>query len=272
MATTKEPLGPKSVALGATIRRMREQRGWDVRRTANATSSSIDQVNAWEEGQDVPTFAQWASLKGAVNHGLGSFTGLYHEARKEQGFVPSGGPPKALTVPLAEKLSAAITIAAAKAIPEKEEVNRGAATPGFKYPEGAKTAKARNERIEWARAQLRLRPHMPLNGPDGLKALVRSRFGVALSWDTMAELKEEVTGQAITEKEEVPTPVKVNVPTVNLGETFETAARLVLDAVPNLASFTITVDPVTGEAAVAYAIRQVQVVEQSGTITVGGRK
>lgn len=274
----KTPIGPKAIQLGTTIRRLREKRGWDVRRVANATSSSIDLVNDWEAGRDIPTFAQWSSLKGAVNHHLGDFTVLYQEARNEQGFATKPEERKTgLTVSLGEKL--APVISTIKPEPEKpaEGPARSVTTVSYKYPDGAKTTKARNERTEWARAQLKLRPHMPIQGPDGLKTLMRHRFGVALTYDTLAELKREATGQVVTETEIVETeqpsvtvtkPAKV----ADLGDTFTAATQMVLDAVPNLASFTITVDPATGEAAVAYTIRQVQVVEQSGSIKVGGRK
>jgi len=50
-----------------------------------------------------------------------------------------------------------------------------------------------------------------------------------------------------------------------------TAAQLVLGAIPNLRTFTITVDD-NGEATISHTQREVRVIETSGTLKLPAKK
>lgn len=285
MTAAKQPLGTASVELGAEIGRVMKKRNWNTRRVANVCGCQVGQVEDWLAGRDVPSFSQWNSLKNAVSFELRAKTELFQRARTEQGFQPVATPPatgfgmKLLDAlppaPVAPRPAA--TEPAAPLVltpdPKAETPRKGGTAPGYKYPPGSRTREKANARETFARAQLMARPHMPIGGKDGLRQLMRDRFGVGLAWDTLATLKAEITGQPAEPEPKHPEPVKttpVAAPVVppSLDETFETAAQMVIEAVPNLASFTITVDA-DGRARLAYTVREVQVVERSGEIVVG---
>jgi hypothetical protein len=272
----REPVGPAAIELGRAIAYYREARKWDTRRVANATSAPQSTVEDWEAGRDVPSFSQWASLKGAVHHSLNRHSELYQRARKEQGFETQDPVPTRLTS-VGEAIAAALPVVDQKTsqtlldvVPaggladpppttRKQRTNAG----------GDRSTASRLVRIEWARAQLKLRPHMPAQGPDGLVTLMRERFGVGLEYETLAALKREVKGTEPEAMQRTRGVTDLQPSQLDLAGTFEAATQMVLEAVPNLASFTITVDADTGEAKVDYSVRQVTVVERSGSIKVG---
>lgn len=65
------------------------------------------------------------------------------------------------------------------------------------------------ERHEFAKRILRERPHITSNGADGLSALVEKEFGVGMSYETIAKLREVVE----SERAATPRPTSVIEPT-----------------------------------------------------------
>lgn len=65
-------------------------------------------------------------------------------------------------------------------------------SPQPSRPPKSMTSTQRMERINFARAQLMLRPSMPINGADGLKHMLKTRYGISLDHDTMSAIKLEV--------------------------------------------------------------------------------
>lgn len=65
--------------------------------------------------------------------------------------------------------------------------------------------------------------------------------------------------------------VEAITPTVDPEANIRSAVELVLEAIPNLRSFTISVDD-SGEASIGWKIREVRIVENEGAIKMGGRK
>lgn len=53
------------------------------------------------------------------------------------------------------------------------------------------------ERAEYARTILRERPHISAAGPDGLSAIVEAKFGIGMSSQTIASLREAVEAERI---------------------------------------------------------------------------
>lgn len=145
-------------------------------------------------------------------------------------------------------------------------------------PPGSMTRIATQERMEWARLQLRSRPRMPINGPDGLLVLLRKRFGIGLDPNVCIRIKQEVHAELSMLPPAVPAgitpamappPVKVTaeVTAPNPSDDLEAAVQLVLGAVPGLRTFTINVDD-QGVASVDYTTREVRVVESAGSLKV----
>jgi hypothetical protein len=284
------PVGPKSAELGQVIKHLADERGWTIRRMANVTGAPERVVQSWIDGQDVPTGSQWNALKRAVNFAFARYAGLYQEARVEQGFSPldtARSIAAPLTTNMGSKLAAALATQPSTPTPppapptptptptQEETPAVPSTTKNYTFPPNAKSHAARQERMEWARAQLKMRPHMTLSGPDSLKELLKQRFGVALQWEDLnmlreearaALLKQETTPAPATKPEPKPVPVAAP-PQADIAEQLGAAAQLVLDAIPNLASFTLTVNE-QGEATVDYKVREVRVVENSGSLTV----
>lgn len=157
-------------------------------------------------------------------------------------------------------------------------------------PPGSMRHEAIQVRMDWARQQFRIRPAMPMRGPDGILALMRNRFGVGLDPYTISEIKAEVQAEigrlppsappGFVPKSEPPiAATEVVTPTpppterqampkvASEGENISAAVSLILDSVPHLKTFTITVDE-TGEASCSYTVREVRVIESGGSIKV----
>jgi DNA-binding transcriptional regulator YiaG len=87
------------------------------------------------------------------------------------------------------------------------------------------------------------------------------RTEAKVAWNAKTTPTPEATVQPMKD----PAPVSAPAPkTVNTAD-IETAAQLVLGAIPNLRTFTITVDD-AGEVTVSHTTREVRVVEASGSI------
>lgn len=157
--------------------------------------------------------------------------------------------------------------------------------PRASVPLGTHTPEACKQREEWARLQFRQRPRMSIQGQDGLNIIMRQRFGVGISWEVASRIKQEVNDELAKLPPAVPAGVTSTAPTlapgVDLGpppivikaavapsdRDIGAAVQLVLDAIPNLRTFTITVDD-AGEASIEYKIREVKIVETGGSMKV----
>lgn len=149
--------------------------------------------------------------------------------------------------------------------------------PQPKRPPGSMSIAGINERFDFARSVLVQRPHIKVAGPDGLIAVIKARFGVGIDNRSASKLVEEhhakmteavqsrgaldaIQREVITKPLELP-------PTANADEQIKAATSLILEAVPNLASFTISVDA-SGAASVGYTTRELRVVENTGSFKV----
>lgn len=108
------------------------------------------------------------------------------------------------------------------------------------------------DRAEHARELLRKSPFMKIG--DLVKELQR-KFGVSLQSQQLYALRAEVRENR---------PTRPTEPMINEKD-IEAAAQLVLGAIPNLRTFTISVDD-SGEVTVNHTTREVRVVEASGSI------
>lgn len=59
----------------------------------------------------------------------------------------------------------------------------------MKFPPGARSREQFFVREAWASEFFRKRPNAPIAGPDGVQQALRKKFGVALHWNRLAELK-----------------------------------------------------------------------------------
>lgn len=156
--------------------------------------------------------------------------------------------------------------------------------PMAQRPRGCMSDAAVATREEWARLQFRTRPRMPIAGPDGLLVLMRQRFGIGTTPEVLQRIKNEVLDELARLPPAVPAgvssaPAPKPAPTIEkpaplahiVRETNErdisAAVQLVLDAIPHLRTFNIAVDD-SGEASIAYTVREVKIVETGGTMKV----
>lgn len=181
---------------------------------------------------------------------------------------------------------------------------RGLAADGRKLPPvrpaGSDTTDARTRRKAFVRELLAAFPDKRTTGADSVVALVRKTFGIGISPESVDEIREELKRERLTAEvtAEVlkrtgqqpiapgaaasapapnppPLPAAVGLPVEALsgatGEQhagdLETAVQLVLEALPGLQTFTISVDE-NGEASVDYQIRKVKVETVGGSIKV----
>lgn len=158
-----------------------------------------------------------------------------------------------------------------------------------KLPKGWKQTEQINKRREFALRLIRQRPSIRDNGADGLQEALRKTFGVGLSEPFVRELRAQVRREAecehkpaASERQSIPkidteAPIGHAAPPIastppapaphNPEEDLATAVELILESLPNLRTFTITVDD-TGEASVAYTMREVKVIETGGSLKV----
>lgn len=124
------------------------------------------------------------------------------------------------------------------------------------------------QRQVFALQQLRLRPHMPLQGPDGLNELIRARFGVGMSYHPLRDLKLQVQAELQTPdtlKSIMSAMPEIKDEKTSDGESaIRTAAELIKDSIPNLKEFVLTVDE-DGKTRVSYK----QHIIKSGELVIG---
>lgn len=167
-------------------------------------------------------------------------------------------------------------------------------------PSGWKTQEAVAEREQAARELLTQRPRMPLAGPGGLHETLRERFGVSVHRARLAEIRDEVQREVL--KQVIPdvqgtwpkpvvdplaaacvgtTPTYAYEPpagpSVHLldgadpAEQLTAGIELLREAIPGLAELLLTVDN-NGEVDVQYKVREIKVVEKSGSLKLGGKR
>lgn len=157
-----------------------------------------------------------------------------------------------------------------------------------KLPRGWKSAEQKNKRRAFALELIRQRPGIRTHGADSLHEALVQTFGVGLGEPTIDELREQVRREKECEHVPVaqaaplkPAPVQESIsvthspgmpkpPPSNPHDPqaeIATAVSLVLEAIPNLRTFTISVDD-QGEASVDYTMREVKVIETGGSLKV----
>lgn len=173
----------------------------------------------------------------------------------------------------------------------------------LKLPKGWKSHEMLAKRRAFALDILRQRPNISGSGQDSLDELLHKAFGVGLAHYTIAELRAQAKREAADRPMPIASPppmqwqppiVPVAAPTIlnvpalakplddasvqeriraeaavapaHAGD-IETAVQLVLEALPNLQTFTITVDE-HGEASVDYQIRKVVITTDGGSFKV----
>jgi hypothetical protein len=175
--------------------------------------------------------------------------------------------PAAFEVPSAPVATADSPPKPAVAPPAEEEKPKPPVTRERKRSKRAST----REREIYALQQLKLRPHMPLSGKDGLRDILRSRFGVAMGHEAMKALKEQV----LAELQEPATLKSIMGAMAKKGDTpvrgpadaesaIRTAAELIMESIPNLKEFILRVDE-SGKAHIDYE----QHVVKKGSFTLG---
>jgi len=145
--------------------------------------------------------------------------------------------------------------------------------PRLSLAKGRKRTKRSDaqEREIYALQQLKIRPHMPIGGNDGLQEILRSRFGKAIGYSGMKALKEQV----LAEMQEPTTLKSIMGAMAKKGETpvqgpadaesaIRTAAELIMESIPNLKEFILRVDE-SGKAHIDYE----QHVVKKGSFTLG---
>lgn len=118
------------------------------------------------------------------------------------------------------------------------------------------------ERAAYVKMILGKAPSTPIHGPNGLHTLLLRKFNKSLSDDRLAQLVNDAKAARTTGQ----VPVVVPTPEANPKDV-EAAVRLILEAIPNLRSFTLEVDD-AGEVQVSHKVREVKVVESSGSFKI----
>ncbi len=157
-------------------------------------------------------------------------------------------------------------------------------------PAGASAYTAIERRRRFVRELLAAFPNKRTNGADSVIELVRKTFGIGISPEYVDAIREELKTERIkaevraemgappkpddkqalqkaTDEHERKHPAApIATAEVNHGD-LEAAVQLVLGAVPNLQTFTISVDE-NGDASIDYQIRKVTITTEGGTLKV----
>jgi transcriptional regulator with XRE-family HTH domain len=207
---------------------------------------------------------------------------------------PASTPPKLQIVPPlpAEKptLTSTTTDGTLIAVPETLVGDAFDLTEAYKMnlslPAGWRGREAAEKRADFVVALLEREPTLTV---EQIVARTRVAFGgVGVSPNTISTARKTIAAKKLREarKQEVaaaapPSPrIEESKPVPNdkprteppppvnpLTANVETAMQLILDTIPNLATFTMSVTE-TGEVKSTYTTREVKVVEQTGTVTI----
>lgn len=175
---------------------------------------------------------------------------------------------------------------------------RGEAADGRKLmpmrPAGSFSEEAQQRRRAFVRELLIQRPRIRTSGADSVLEAVRKAFGIGISPDTVDEIRAELERERIKAEimRDLPPPQPPTLPamaaqlaehvtasapvvpppapaqaTADHEADINTAVGLILESIPNLQTFTITVDE-HGEASVDYQIRKVKIETVGGSFKV----
>jgi DNA-binding XRE family transcriptional regulator len=266
-----------------------------LRIAAKLCGVSESTFEAWEDGRAVPNSREWWKLCKAVNHRLSEYNQLAQQARTErQESIATMEQPttnlRIVTTNLGEKLRQAQAAAAVEPAPtplgeprpEPAPLKPGAIDPatGKRVPPVRKcdpallTKEAREERTKRARELIRENPSIRI---EDVKKTLQAEFGLSINESTISKIKSEHAKRLQRAEERAaapPAPAKPKTAAVatarpaSTEDTLGTAVNLILDAIPNLASLSLTVSA-EGEASVSFAVREVRVIESAGKFTVG---
>lgn len=301
----------KMVELGEVIRSHREFRKLDLRTAADMCACSIKLFEDYERGEAVPDGHRWAKLTHIMNRALTQYRPLWQEALNEEAersrvkpltvkpFAALTIVPKVqeklqqdMEAQFGKKLADEPAIAALPPLPEepKEEAPKLFFNVS-NLPEGWRQPERVAEREEYARQLVRERQGITA---VEIREAQKAKFGVATAQKRIAEVmqdeldkmkKQERKAQRQKEAREARAAdpyahqrsqerkaAKAPKSEAELvAEAVSAATELLLESIPNLSSFTLTVDE-HGQATVAYKTRKVVVQEDAGTITVGVKK
>lgn len=317
----------KRQELGKVLYHHRHSRGLNTHETGDRIGASKATVEDFEEGKDVPNPAQWGRYCNLVNRKIGSYRALWTEARVEgttskvatnlgdklahlqeakaiivQERIAVGslvGPPKHVldmpslgankVVVLVKEPAPVKSPTSVTPIPEAVPVT----TPKqpISLPPGFKAHDRQVERETWIRGQFMARPNMPISGADGMRELVRQRFGAGVSHDVAVRIKDEVRAELMQRsvnrtddagKDPVVAPVVATAvmpgahgapkatTAADVKAAIKAATELLMETVPNLAEFLLVVGE-DGKPAISYKTRErvvrVEVVEAEGSFT-----
>ncbi len=190
------------------------------------------------------------------------------------------------------------------ALEQLGQTARGQGRDGRKLPpvkpEGSYSSEAIARRKAYVRELFAQRPKMRTSGDDSVLEAVRKTFGIGISPETVEAIREELRLEAIRGQlraellEQSPKPVEIKpvppaahhpaldsfnrtaaeiaapapspTPHASTGD-IETAVQLILEALPHLQTFTISVDE-HGEASVDFQIRKVVITTDGGSFKV----
>lgn len=276
----------KMAELGEVIRAIREDQRHSPRSVADFVGASVNLYKQWEDGDLVPDNQRWGRLCTMLRQ-LRPYRQLWIDASHELAQRDRAARP--INSALADKL-AGVIIAPTFAEPtppppppapaptpepaEEAEPVTDKKHPVFdvrNLPEGWRTAERVKEREDFAREMFR---NDPAVGPIQVSLAQKEKFGVATDKGRLAAIRadELAKAQKAAKRKEPKLKAEPAAPTPKAPSTEESiaaATELLMETIPNLASFTLNVDA-NGQARVAYTTRVV--VEHSGTITVGARK
>jgi hypothetical protein len=292
MITQQQPLRSARIRLGQVIRHAVEKRGWNQRKVGDICCSvPRETVDNWYAGAVVPDGRAWDSLK-HVSHGLAQYSQLRQEAlleadvdrkqtierrEKERQAAEDARGKSTIGTNLGDKIAPVLTIVAPTPAAEpKERPVAEEKKPRWPVPPGALRRTEVRKREAFVRSVFMQRPHIRTDGPDGMREVVRARFGIGVTPERIDELRDEMIAgniiaegvgrAAISQPIEEPMPHQITIQK-SPDDDIKAAVRLVLEAIPSLASFTIAVDD-KGAASVSYTTRELRVVENTGSFTV----
>lgn len=300
--------------LGEVIKFAIRERGTHLPRVANRLKCSLTDLQAICDGRRIPTSDQWRALCEGINRRLTGYQKLYLEARSEGDLelssivtsLPNSKLTSDVKTNLGDKMRNVIVLPSVKlnsadsppklqSVPvilsqtsSNNDTGKDIATDSKPSPRtsvaGSRSHEAREERINYAKGLLLQRPHIKIQGRDGLKEAIRQRFGVSLSWEILNKIKcafdaemrvsksSSITVNPVVEVAVKPVGVAAGQVSAPYGEakvkdTLNQVIDLLLSEIPNLQNLSVKVSE-SGEASIEYSVREVKISTMSGSLTV----
>lgn len=276
--------------LGKALRFFRDQRKMSQRDLADRVGCSVGDIDDWEKGKHAPPDTRWGRLCKMLHDDLAGMRATWQRACAEEarereaksfGNKPFANLKDVLTKPPVLTVVPPQPTAPVEPVPATLHDDGFDLRPAYKavakLPEGWRTNEAMAERQTYATELIK---HGMRD--DEVYKQVRLKYGVGISEPVLTELRESVRDAKAREHAQSkgvppampptpppappapkPAPEPVVVPTADTS--IEDAVRLILEVIPNLRSFKIEVND-AGEIDVSHTIREVRVVESSGTL------